>query len=71
MSAEEIESRLEDLEVLSAHQAQTIEDLSQELARAFETIDQLRRGLAALGHRFQELEDSATPRAEPAKPPHY
>ena len=71
MSAEKIEARLEDLEVLSAHQSQTIEDLSQELARAFETIDQLRRGLTALGHRFQELEDTATPRAEITKPPHY
>ena len=71
MSAEEIEARLEDLEVLSAHQAQTIEDLSQELARAFETIDQLRRGLTALGHRFQELEEVATSRAEITKPPHY
>ena len=71
MSAEKIETRLEDLEVLSAHQSQTIEDLSQELARAFETIDQLRRGLTALGHRFRELEDSATPRAEITKPPHY
>lgn len=71
MSVEKIEARLEDLEVLSAHQAQTIEDLSQELARAFETIDQLRRGLTALGQRFQELEDTATPRAEITRPPHY
>ena len=33
-----VESRLDDLEILTAHQAQTIDELSEELRKAYEAI---------------------------------
>jgi SlyX protein len=62
---------IEDLEIMVAHQAQTIEELSEELRRAFETIERIQRALKALGERFEALEAVATPKAEVTKPPHY
>lgn len=64
-------SRVDDLEVLVAHQSRTIEELSDELRRQGETVDRLQAALRQLGERFQALEDTATPHAEATKPPHY
>jgi SlyX protein len=63
--------RIEDLEIMVAHQAQTIEELSEELRRAFETIERIQRALKGLGERFEALEAVATSKAEVTKPPHY
>lgn len=70
-SEEKIGARLEDLEIMAAHQAQTIEDLSGELRRAYDTIDRLQRAVRSLGERFQALEEISTPKPEVTKPPHY
>ncbi|MEC5325149.1 MULTISPECIES: SlyX family protein [unclassified Aurantimonas] len=67
----EISERIQDLEIMVAHQAQTIEELSEELRRAFETIERMQRSLKSLGHRFDTLEEVATPGPENTKPPHY
>lgn len=64
-------ARLDDLEIMVAHHARTIEELSGELARSFETIERLQRKLSTLSERFEALEDVATPRPEITKPPHY
>ena len=70
-SEEPATRRIEDLEIMVAHQAQTIEELSEELRRAFETIERMQRSLKGLGERFDALEQVATPKAEVTKPPHY
>jgi len=67
----EISERVQDLEIMVAHQAQTIEELSEELRRAFETLERMQRSLKSLGHRFDALEEVATPGPENTKPPHY
>ncbi|MBC8129921.1 MAG: SlyX family protein, partial [Rhizobiaceae bacterium] len=48
-----------------------IEELSDELCRQGETVDRLQKAVRQLGERFQALEDTATPRADVTKPPHY
>lgn len=63
--------RIQDLEIMAAHQAQTIEELSEELRRAFEAIEKMQRALTSLGHRFDALEEIATPKPKITKPPHY
>lgn len=67
----QISERIQDLEIMVAHQAQTVEELSEELRRAFETIERMQRSLKSLGHRFDALEEVATPGPENTKPPHY
>lgn len=67
----EIGERVQDLEIMVAHQAQTVEELSEELRRAFEMIERMQRTLTSLGHRFDALEEIATPGPENTKPPHY
>ena len=65
------EKRIEDLEIMAAHQAQMIEDLSEELQRASAAIERMQRSLRSLGDRFEALADGAMPRPENTKPPHY
>ncbi|WP_245413764.1 SlyX family protein [Fulvimarina endophytica] len=63
-------SRLEDLEVLTSHQAKTIEELSDELAKAFAAIRQIQRKQEHLTDRIGAVEDGGN-RPEITKPPHY
>lgn len=64
-------SRIADLEIMVAHQAQTIEELSEEIRRAWEAIERQRATLKSLGERFLALEEATTPMPEATKPPHY
>lgn len=64
-------SRIDDLEMLVAHQARVIEELSDELRRQGDAVDRLQKAVRSLGEQFQALEDGSTPRAENTKPPHY
>ncbi|KAA0972026.1 hypothetical protein FPY71_02600 [Aureimonas fodinaquatilis] len=63
--------RLAELEIMLAHQANTIDELSTELARAFTQLDRQQKTLKELAERFLALEETATPRAEVTRPPHY
>ncbi|MBP0618044.1 SlyX family protein [Jiella mangrovi] len=63
--------RIEDLEVMVAHQARTIEELSEELTRAFRMIERLQHLTQALGERLGAVEDVAIPKPQQQKPPHY
>ncbi|MBO0661991.1 SlyX family protein [Jiella sp. MQZ9-1] len=64
-------SRIEDLEVMVAHQARIIEELSEELTRAFRMIERLQHLGQALGERLGAVEEVALPKPEATKPPHY
>ena len=63
--------RLMALEELTAHQARTIDELSDQLADQWKTIDQMRRALERLGERLIGLEDRSTEAGPVTPPPHY
>ncbi len=69
MSADD--DRLMALEELTAHQAKTIDELSDQLAEQWKVIEQMRRTLERLGERLIGLEDSASEATPVTKPPHY
>jgi SlyX protein len=66
-----IESRITDLEMLAAHQAQTIDDLSAMVAEQWKVIDAMRKKLDEMSERFQAVEENALGRPENVKPPHW
>ncbi|MCB1384696.1 MAG: SlyX family protein [Nitratireductor sp.] len=59
------------LEELVAHQAKSIEELSQTVAEQWQIIDATAKKLEALTNRFLALEAVATPTPEITRPPHY
>lgn len=70
MTPEE-EGRLVRLEELVAHQQAAIEDLSRQLTDAWKDSEKLRRELARLSDRFEDLEDGADAPPASQKPPHW
>jgi SlyX protein len=65
------ETRITDLEMLAAHQAQAIDDLSAMVAEQWKVIDAMRKRLDEMSERFQAVEESALGRPENVKPPHW
>lgn len=65
------EDRITALEELTAHQAKTIDELSDQLAEQWKTIDRLKRTLEILSERLLGLEERTTEAAPVTKPPHY
>ena len=63
--------RLDDLEILVAHQSRTIDELSDVVARQGETISDLRRKLEVLVRRFAETEQRIRDAIPVDKPPHW
>lgn len=59
------------LEEMVAHQAKTIDELSDQLAEQWKTVDRMRRTLEILSERLIGLEDRTTEAAPVTKPPHY
>lgn len=69
---ENLSARIDALEVRIAYQDQVIEDLNQTVIDQWKKIESLRRQLAELLDRVQEVEDNAgTPSAPEPPPPHY
>lgn len=67
----DIESRLVHLEETVAHQARTIEELSDQLAEQWKVVEQTRAKLDRLTERFLTLEEQARDAAPATRPPHY
>ncbi|WP_411034745.1 SlyX family protein [Shinella sp. BYT-45] len=63
--------RIARLEEHIAHQANTIEDLSDQLAEQWRAIEQLRSKLDRLTERFLALEEGAVEAPAISRPPHY
>ncbi|RUM98489.1 hypothetical protein EET67_07620 [Pseudaminobacter arsenicus] len=63
--------RLTTLEIRSAEQDKTIEELSGQIAEQWKVIAQLTRKLDALTDRFLTLEEQTAPGHEITKPPHW
>ena len=63
--------RLTNLEIRTAEQERTIEELSGQIAGQWKTIDALKRRLDALTERFLTLEEQAAPDGPVTQPPHW
>ncbi|KGF70126.1 hypothetical protein LL06_06890 [Hoeflea sp. BAL378] len=68
---EQDEARLVRLEELLAHQQAAIEDLSRQLTESWRETDKLRRELARLNDRFQDIEDATGGPPANQPPPHW
>ena len=60
-----------ELEELLAHQARTIEELSDQLAEQWKVVEQTRARLAVLTERFLTLEEQSHEAVPVTRPPHY
>lgn len=65
------EDRLTALEELTAHQAQTIDELNAEVTRQGDQLQRLEKSLTVLAKRMIALEESATPDTPSSRPPHW
>lgn len=65
------ETRLVKLEELVAHQARAIEELSDQLAAQWKTVEQTRAKLDRLTERFLSLEETSLEAPAITRPPHY
>lgn len=68
---DDIEARLRTLEETVAHQAYTIDEMSEEMARQGRELEQVRTKLETLVSRFLTLEEQAQESPPITKPPHY
>ncbi len=67
--ADGMNARIDALEMRAAYQDQVIEDLNQAIIEQWKQIDGLKRQLAELLDRVQDVEDG--PAAPERPPPHY
>jgi SlyX protein len=63
--------RLTTLEIRSAEQERTIEELSGQIAEQWKVIERLQKKLDALTERFLTLEENTGPDIPVTKPPHW
>jgi len=63
--------RLDELEILAAHQARIIEDLNETVIRQGKEIDRLERLVEALVERFRTVEEHVQPDIPVSRPPHW
>lgn len=65
------DTRIARLEEHAAHQAKTIEELSDQLAEQWRVVEQLRTKLDRLTERFLVLEEGSLDAPAITRPPHY
>ncbi|QBK29420.1 MAG: SlyX family protein [Roseitalea porphyridii] len=63
--------RLDDLEILAAHQAQMLDDLNDVVVAQGEVIADLRRKLEVYARRLAETEERVRGTVPVDKPPHW
>jgi SlyX protein len=64
-------ARITRLEEMLAHQAKTIDELSDQLAEQWKVMAQTRAKLDRLTERFLSLEEQSLEAPANTKPPHY
>jgi SlyX protein len=67
----ETQSRITKLEETIAHQAKTIEELSDQLAEQWRVVEQTRMKLDRLTERFLTIEGESLDAPANTRPPHY
>ena len=65
------DERITRLEETVAHQAKTIEELSDQLAEQWKVVEQTRAKLDRLTERFLSLEEQSLDAPPITRPPHY
>lgn len=65
------DERIVRLEETVAHQAKTIEELSDQLAEQWKVVEQTRAKLERLTERFLTLEERSLDAPAITRPPHY
>ena len=65
------DERITRLEETVAHQAKTIEELSDQLAEQWKVVEQTRAKLDRLTERFLTLEEQSLDAPAITRPPHY
>jgi SlyX protein len=65
------DERLTTLEMRTAEQERTIEELSGQIAEQWNVVDRLQKKLDSLVERFLSLEDETRPDTPVNKPPHW
>ncbi|SCB30491.1 SlyX family protein [Rhizobium multihospitium] len=65
------QSRITKLEETVAHQAKTIEELSDQIAEQWKVVEMARQKLDRLTERFLTLEEQSLEAPAITKPPHY
>jgi SlyX protein len=65
------ENRVTALEEILAHQAKTIEELSDQLTEQWKVVEQMRSKLDRLTERFLTLEEQSLDAPANTPPPHY
>lgn len=63
--------RITTLEIRTAEQEKTIEELSGQVAAQWSVIDRLQKRVEALGERFLTLEEQSSPEVPVTRPPHW
>ena len=71
MQMNKTDERITHLEETVAHQAKTIEELSDQLAEQWKVVEQTRAKLDRLTERFLSLEESSLEAPAITRPPHY
>lgn len=66
----DIEARVEALEILTAHQDRTIEELHEVISEQRKQLETLKRQLGRLDDQLREVE-AGMPAAPIQRPPHY
>ena len=64
-------ARITRLEEILAHQAKTIDELSDQLAEQWKVVEQMRAKLDQLTERFLLLEENSLEAPAITRPPHY
>ncbi|MGM4912543.1 SlyX family protein [Rhizobium sp. 768_B6_N1_8] len=64
-------ARITRLEEMLAHQAKTIDELSDQLAEQWKVMEQTRAKLDRLTERFLSIEEQSLEAPAITKPPHY
>ena len=66
-----LQERITALEELAAHQGRIIDELSGELARQWQLVDQMQKKFERLSERFSAMEEAGTEAPANVPPPHY
>lgn len=64
-------TRLDDLEILAAHQSQMLDDINDIVIEQGKVIADLRRKIEMLSGRLEDIESDANADKPTQKPPHW